>query len=45
MQNLTAKYQQHKLISDQNSSCKIYCVRTDEEIMIAQDVIKLLNLN
>jgi acetate kinase len=32
------KYDQYKLISTNDSGYPIYCVRTDEELMIAQDV-------
>lgn len=40
---LSKSYSDHKLISNQTSDYPIYCVRTNEEIMIAKDVIKVLN--
>jgi acetate kinase len=43
--NLNEKYDDYKLISDTSSTYPIYCVRTDEELMIAQDVISNLKPN
>jgi acetate kinase len=37
--NIGQKYADYKLISGNDSSIPIYCVRTDEELMIAQDVV------
>jgi acetate kinase len=39
---LQNKYDDYKLISTSNSDYPIYCVRTDEELMIAQDVNKFI---
>jgi acetate kinase len=41
---LQKSYSNHKLISNDKSVYPIYCVRTNEEIMIAKDVLKLLNI-
>jgi acetate kinase len=41
---LSQAYSDHKLISSKSSTYPIYCVRTNEEIMIAKDVVKVLNL-
>jgi acetate kinase len=40
--SLQAKYDEFKLISTNNSAYPVYCVRTDEELMIAQDVNKFI---
>jgi acetate kinase len=42
-QTLSNKYSDYKLISSNNSHYPIYCVRTDEELMIAQDVEEMIN--
>lgn len=39
---LQSKYDEYKLISTNASNYPIYCVRTDEELMIAQDVNKFI---
>lgn len=39
---LTKSYTEAKLISSNNSQFKIYCARTDEELMIVKDVVSLL---
>jgi acetate kinase len=40
--SLANKYHEYKLISTSDSAYPIYCVRTDEELMIAQDVNKTI---
>jgi acetate kinase len=40
---LNNKYASYKLISNNQSAYPIYCVHTDEELMIAQDVVKCIN--
>ncbi|MDR1991301.1 MAG: acetate kinase [Mycoplasmataceae bacterium] len=42
-QKLYDKYDTYKLISTSESAYPIYCVRTDEELMIAMDVNKIIN--
>jgi acetate kinase len=42
-QVINNKYESYKLISAKNSALPIYCVRTNEELMIAQDVNEFIN--
>ncbi|MDR0986062.1 MAG: acetate kinase [Mycoplasmataceae bacterium] len=41
-ESLNKKYDDYKLISDKASTYPIYCVRTDEELMIAEDLLKII---
>jgi acetate kinase len=41
--SLANKYSDYKLISSNDSHYPIYCVRTDEELMIAQDVEEVIS--
>lgn len=41
---LEKSYSDHKLINTNSSTYPIYCVRTNEEIMIAKDVVRILNI-
>lgn len=41
---LDQPYSDHKLISNVSSNYPIYCVRTNEEIMIAKDVVRILEI-